>query len=68
MPPYATIPENLKGDCRMSRFGKRVVRNMMKRVVRRALKRRAMKRMVKRGRHVKSINHARPKVGGTMLT
>lgn len=52
----------------MSRFGRKVVRSMMKRVVRRALKRRAMRKMVKRGKHVKSINHARPKVGGTMLT
>lgn len=52
----------------MSKFGKKVIRRHLRKMVKRAAKRRAMRRMVRRGKKVKSINKARPTDGGIMLT
>ncbi len=52
----------------MSRFGRKVVRRHLRRIVRRAAKKRGFRRMVKKGKRVKSINYARPTDGGYMLT
>lgn len=52
----------------MSKFGKKVVRRHLRRIVRRAAKKRGFRRMVKKGKRVKSINFARPTDGGIMLT
>lgn len=52
----------------MSKFGRRVVRKMLKRVIRKAAKKKGFAKMVKCGKRVKSINYARPDDGGIMLT
>lgn len=52
----------------MSRLGKRIVRNHLGKIVRKAMKRKGFARMVARGKHVKSINYARPTDGGIMFT
>lgn len=52
----------------MSKFGRKVLRAIAKKAVKRAVRKRRFKRMVKKSKHVKAINHARPTVGGIMLT
>lgn len=52
----------------MSRFGKRVIRNHLGKIVRSAKRHRKFARLVRKGKHVKSINYARPTDGGIMLT
>ena len=52
----------------MSKFGRRVIRNHLGKIVRSAKRHRRFAKMVRKGKHVKSINYARPTDGGIMLT
>lgn len=52
----------------MSRFGRKVIRNHLGRIVTRARKRKGFAKMVRKGKHVKSINYVRSTDGGVMLT
>lgn len=52
----------------MSRFGRKVIRNHLGRIVMRARKRRGFAKMLRKGKHVKSVNFVHPTDGGTMLT
>lgn len=52
----------------MSRFGRKVIKRAMRRIVKKALRRKHMRKMIKRGKHVNHLNYAKPGIGGIMLS
>ncbi len=51
----------------MKSVAKKAVRRHLRRIAVRAMKKRAVRRMVRKGKHVKKINYARPHHGSIML-
>lgn len=51
----------------MSKLGRKVIKRHLRRIAKRAIRRVKLKRLVRRGKHVKSLNFAKPHFGSIML-
>lgn len=51
----------------MSKLGRKVIKRHLRRIAKRAIRRVKLKRLVRKGYHVKRANYAKPKFGSIML-
>lgn len=57
-----------KKEVKMSRIARKAIRKAMRRIVKRAKAISKKRRIIRKGRYVKSINFARPRSGSIMLS